>query len=334
MKKLISVCAPAYNEGGNVSELIRRLSQVADALADRYDFEFIICENGSYDDTYDRLLREQSTDPRVKIIRLTRNFFPEGAWTAALSYARGDAAILMSADLQDPPEFIPSFIEKWEEGYMNVYAIVADRSGESPFRRFLAGRYYWLVQWLSESPIPRNVSDFRLIDKAAYQMFLQMPERYRVMRFMWPWMGFRSIGIPTKRPPRTSGRSSFQFLWTLHGALRTILAQTRIPLVMIPAFGFGCVVLSFSLLGFEVIRALTYGVPFGGFGTIVALMLLLFGLLFFFLWMMSEYLGLMYVEVRRRPIFVVERTVGLGSEPEPMASVRARHQDGGELRAF
>jgi hypothetical protein len=221
----------------------------------------------------------------------------------------------MYSDLQDPPEYIPAFIEKWEQGYLNVFAIVANRS-ESAFRKVLAHGYYWFVDWLSESPIPRNVSDFRLVDRAAYLTFLKMPERYRVMRFMWPWMGFKSIGIETSRPARTSGTSSFKFLWTLHSALRTILAQTRTPLVIIPTIGLGCAALSFALLVYEVVRASFFGVPFGGFGTIVVLMLFLFGLLFGFLWMISEYIVLIYEEVRHRPVYVVEQTDGLDGSGE------------------
>ncbi len=316
MNKLISVCSPAYNESDCVDELVRRLGVVADSLAESYDFEFIICEHGSSDDTYDKLLRARERDPRVKIVRLARNFFAEGALTAALSQARGDAAVLMYSDLQDPPEYIPAFLEKWEQGYQNVYAVVTNRSGESRLRRTLAHGYYWLIDSLSESPTPRNVSDFRLVDRSAYETFLRMPERYRVMRFMWSWMGFRSIGIDTERPPRGGGGSNFRFLSTFHSALRTILAQTRTPLVVIPMFGLGCAALSFILLAAEVVRAAFFGVPFNGYGTIVALLLLLFGLLFGFLWMISEYVGLIYDEVKHRPLYIVEKTVGFDAGAE------------------
>lgn len=327
MKKLISVCCPAYNESDCIDELVQRLGLVADGLSDRYDFEFIICENGSIDDTYEKLLAARERDVRVKIVRLARNFYAEGALTAALAHARGDAAVLMYSDLQDPPEYIPQFIEKWEQGYQNVYAVVVKRTGESKFRQILARSYYRVVDRLSDSPLPRNVSDFRLVDRAAYQTFLSMPERYRVMRFMWAWMGFKSIGIDTERPARGGGSSKFRFLDTFHSALRTILAQTRTPLTIIPAFGFGCALVSFALLTFEVFRAVFFGVPFGGFGTIVALMLLLFGLLFGFLWMVSEYVGMIFEEVRHRPIYILSKSVGLeGRRPvDPGESERLVH---------
>lgn len=317
MKRLISVCCPAYNESDCVDELVRRLGAVADSLADRYDFEFIVCEHGSADDTNAKLQAAHGRDPRVKIVTLARNFYAEGALTAALAHASGDAAIIMYSDLQDPPEYIPEFLAKWEQGYKNVYAVVTNRSGESRFRRVLAHGYYWLADHLSPLPVPRNVSDFRLVDRVVYRTFLAMPERYRVMRFMWAWMGFRSIGIPTERPARGGGTSTFRFFSTFHSALQTIFAQSRIPLVLIPMFALGSAALSFTLLIVEAARAMFWGVPFNGYGTIVALMLLLFGLLFGCLWMVSEYVGLIFEEVRHRPLYIVDRTTGLGPSGSP-----------------
>lgn len=321
-KRLISVCTPAYNESACVGELARRLVATFDSLADRYDFEVIVCENGSHDDTYERLLTIHRGDPRFKIVRLSRNFSTEGGYTAALSYARGDAAVIMNSDLQDPPEYIPEMIRLWEQGYKNVYAIVSKRTGESPFRRFLANRFYAVASFLSESPIPRNVSDFRLIDRVVYKAYLAMPERYRVVRFIWPWTGFRSIGIDTERPARGGGRSTFRLFWMFHAATRWIFSQTRTPLTIIPIFGLGLPALSFLLFLYYTVRAFVHGVPFDGFGTIVGLMLLLFGFLFLFLWMIAEYVGMIFEEVRHRPNFIVEETAGLEGSAEPDNAAR------------
>jgi dolichol-phosphate mannosyltransferase len=317
-KKLISICTPAYNESACVDELARRLADVFEALSERYEFEVIVCENGSSDDTYAKLLAINERDARFKVVRLARNFFTEGGYTAALSYARGDAAVIMNSDLQDPPEYIPEMIGWWEKGYKNVYAVVSLRSGESAFRRFFANAFYALASLLSESPIPRNVSDFRLVDRVAYRTYLAMRERYRIVRFIWPWMGFSSIGIDTERPLRGGGRSTFRFFWMLHAGVRWILSQTRTPLVVIPIFGLGLAGLSFALFVFESVRAVVRGVPFDGYGTIVGLMLMLFGFLFLFLWMVAEYVGMIFEEVRHRPNFIVEETRGLdGVSPGP-----------------
>jgi dolichol-phosphate mannosyltransferase len=322
MKKLVSVCTPAYNESDCVVELLRRLAAVAEVVADRYDFEFIVCENGSVDDTYEKLIALRANEPRLKIVRLSRNFGTEGGMTAAIAHARGDAAVLMNADLQDPPEYIPQMLEFWEKGYQNVYAIVSKRTGESAFRRLCATTYYAIVQKLSDAPVVPNVSDFRLVDSIAYRTYLQLPERYRMVRFMWSWMGFRSIGIDTERPQRAGGRSSFRFFAMLHSGLRSILAQTRAPLTIIPTLGIGLATLSFALLATYLVKAAFFGVPFDGFGTIVALMLLLFSFLFCFLWMISEYIGLIFEEVRHRPMFIVSETHGLDARElvaEPVA---------------
>ena len=224
-------------------------------------------------------------------MRLSRNFGTEGGLTAALA-RRGDAAIIIDHDLQDPPEYIPAFLERWEEGYQNVYAIVARRTGESPFRRFCARGYYRIVNRLSDTPAPRNVSDFRLVDRAAYETYLRLPERYRMVRFMWPWIGFRSIGIETERPARGGGSSTFRFVGMFRSAFQSILAQSRAPLTIIPTFGMLLAALSFAMLAVAVFRAFVFGVPFDGYGTIISINLMLFGFLFLFLGMLSEYIGL------------------------------------------
>ncbi len=309
-KSLVSVCIPAYNESDCVEELARRLTAVMESLP-AYDFEIIICENGSRDDTFEKLALVHAADARFKVVRLSRNFNAEGGVTAALAHAHGDCAVIMNADLQDPPEYIPAFLAKWREGYQNVYAIVARRTGESSFRRFFARQYYRLMNSVSDSPAPPNVSDFRLVDRRVYETFLAMPERFRVMRFMWPWMGFRSIGIDTERPARAGGSSNFRFFQTLHGAMRHVFAQSRAAFVLLPIMGFSLSIFAFATLGVELVRAMFFGVPFDGYGTIVALLLILFGLLFVFLWMIAEYVGMIFEQVRMRPTYIVAKTLGL-----------------------
>jgi len=322
LKKLVSICTPVYNEADCIEELVLRLQRMMDALVTRYDFEVIACENGSGDESYRMLLKVCEQDPRFRIVRLSRNFGTEGGATAALAHARGDAAVIMNSDLQDPVEYIPEMLGRWEEGYQNVYAIVSQRPGESTFRRICAQGYYALIRALSGNAMPAHVSDFRLVDRAVYETYLRMPERYRMMRSMWAWLGFRSLGIETERPARGGGKSTFRFFAMFHSGLRSILAQTRAPLIIIPLFGVGLPILSFVLLAYEIVRAWFYGVPFGGFGTIMAVMLLLFGLLFVFLWMISEYVGLIFEEVRHRPMYIVSETTGFGAAQIPEIATR------------
>ena len=309
-RRTISIVVPAYNESECVDELARRLDLVFAPLQARYDFEAIIVENGSADDTYEKLLAIRDKDKRFKILRLSRNFGAEGAVTAGLRRATGDAAIIMCADLQDPPEVIPRFIEQWEAGYDNVYGIITQRSDESFIRRIATRGFYWLIDKLNERPVPRNVSDFRLVDRRAYEALNGLEEQHRMMRTMWGWLGFRSIGVEHERPPRHGGKSTYAFFRNVRFALNGIKASSVAPLKIIPFFGLGLSAFSFIALIVLAADWVAFGVPFAGYGTIVALLLLMFGLLFLFLGIVSEYVGMIFEEVRRRPSFVVSAEHG------------------------
>lgn len=310
----ISVVIPAFNEEACVDELARRLQSVSASLADRYDFEFVIIENGSVDSTFPRLLAIREADPRFKIIRFSRNFGIEGALTAGLRAIDGDAAIIMCADLQDPPELIPAFLALWEEGYQHVYGVITRRSDEGWLRQRLTKVFYWMINRLNQHPVPRNVSDFRLVDRKLYSVLNGMHEKNRMLRSMWGWIGYKSTGIEYERPPRHGGKSTYHLFRNIGFALHGIASSSATPLKVIPLFGLTLSAASFLLLISFVIRWFIGGVPFGGFGTIVALMLLLFGLLFLFLGVVTEYIGIIYEEVRNRPIFIVSDTFGIETE--------------------
>ena len=309
-RKLVSIVVPAYNESECVDELARRLAAVMDAETD-YDFEAIIVENGSYDDTYAKLLAIRAVDPRFKVIQLARNFRMDGGLTAGLAHATGDAAVIMTADLQDPPELIPTFLRRWEEGYENVYMIVSERRGTGPLRRFNSEAFYWLAGKLTGGAIPKNASDFRLVDRRVYETVNEMQERNRFVRGLFAWVGFKSVGVEHERPPRFGGESKAHSLKVLDLASKGILAHSYVPLRLIT--GTGLVICGISLAAIVVyaIRFWLNGVPFPGYGTIVTLMLLMFGLLFLFLGVISEYIGLIYEEVKHRPNYVVSRLEGL-----------------------
>jgi dolichol-phosphate mannosyltransferase len=313
--KLISVLVPAYNERDCVDELARRLGDVFDNLS-AYRWEAIIIENGSLDDTYERLVAIRERDPRFKIVQLARNFRMDGGITAGLSYASGDAAVIMTADLQDPPELIAEFVAKWEEGYENIYGIVTERQGTGPIRTFNSKAFYWLAGKLMSDALPRNASDFRLVDRKVYETVRGMEERNRFIRGLFAWSGFRSIGVEHKREPRFGGVSNAHSLKVVDLAMKGIFAHSYVPLKLISLFGTALSLLSFLVLVALTLRFLLLGVPFAGFGTIVGLILLLFGFLFTMLGIVSEYVGLIYEEVKQRPNYVVRETVGFGA-PEP-----------------
>lgn len=312
-KKMISIAIPAYNEEKNLFELIERLQNVFSQLDEKYRFEVVICENGSSDSSFETLKVLHSRDERIKTIRLVRNFNMEGGMMAALAHVEGDACVIMSADLQDPPEMIPTLIEKWELGYENVYTVITKRHGEGIARRIAAQTFYWVMHKVSDHPVPRNASDFRLVSKAAYEAFNRMPERVRLIRAVWGWLGFRSFGIAYERPARRAGVSSFKPFVTAPYAIRAILGSSYTPLRLIPLVGFVISLLSFIAIGVMGFVWIWFGVPFPGFGSLVTLNLLMFGLVFLFMGIISEYVGVIHEEIRQRPSFLVAELIGFES---------------------
>lgn len=310
MNKLVSVVVPAFNESDCVEELARRLQEQFDRLP-QYDFEVVVVENGSIDDTYEKLCKIHESDPRFKVLRLARNFGTDGGMTAGLAHIAGDAAVIMTADLQDPPEMLPRFIERWEEGYENVYGIVTARRGTGLLRRFNSRAFYWIIGRLTDNRIPENASDFRLVDRKVYETVNSMQERNRFVRGLFAWVGYKSIGVEHERPPRHGGESKAHSLKVLDLALKGIFAHSYIPLKLITVSGLAVSALSFLTLGVLALKFIFFGVPFPGFGTIVAFILLLFGVLFSMLGIVSEYVGMIYEEVKQRPNFVVRDRLGL-----------------------
>jgi dolichol-phosphate mannosyltransferase len=309
-KKLISVVIPAYNEQDCVDELSSRLQKVADRES-AYDFEMIIIENGSIDQTWERLQRIAAKDSRFKIIRLSRNFRMDGGLTAGLNFVNGDACVLMTADLQDPPELISDFLRLWEQGYENIFGVITKRDGTGLIRTMNSKLFYWVAGNLTDGRIPRNASDFRLVDRKVYEAVKELDERNRFVRGLFAWVGFKSIGVPMVRPPRYAGVSNAHSLKVIDLAFKGIFANSYKPLKLITVFGLLMSGISFiSILPLSVIW-LVKGVPFAGFGTLVAVALLVFGLLSLMLGIMSEYVGLIYEEVKGRPNFIVSDTRGI-----------------------
>lgn len=308
MNKLISVVIPAYNEEDCVDELARRLSSIFQQEV-KYDFEVFIIENGSIDGTWDKLKVIAQTDKRFKILRLSRNFRMDGGLTAGLDYISGDACILMTADLQDPPELIPSFLRLWEEGWENIYGVVKKRGGTSPIRRMNSALFYWLAGKLTDGRLPRNASDFRLVDKKVYVAVREMKERNRFVRGLFAWAGFKSIGVPMERPPRFGGISNAHTFKVLDLAFKGIFAHSYKPLRFITIFGLLLSFFSFVSIIPLLFVWLVQGVPFAGFGTLVSLFLLILGFLSLMLGIVSEYVGLIYEEAKGRPNYIVSERV-------------------------
>jgi glycosyltransferase involved in cell wall biosynthesis len=302
--KLISIVVPAFNEEDCIEELAHRLTGVMNNLS-KYEFEVLIIENGSTDRTWPLLKAISINDERFKPIRLSRNFGMDGGITAGLELATGDACVIMTADLQDPPELIPEFVKKWEVGYENVFMVVENRSTSNILRRINSKLFYFIANQLTGGLIPKDVSDFRLVDRKVYEAVRVMEERNRFVRGLFAWVGFRSIGIQHPRPARFGGESKARLSAVLRLAKHGILSFSDIPLRLITWFGLVCSGLALCAMLIFAILKFTIGTPFAGFATIVTIILFFFGLLSFMIGILAEYVAMIHSEVKNRPNFII-----------------------------
>ncbi len=296
---------PLYNEAENVDELCKRLLLVADDQS-TYKFNLLMVENGSTDATLLYLEKWALADPRVKIVKLSRNFRMDGGVTAGLSLAKGDAVVIMAGDLQDPPEIIPRFIEKWEQGIHNVYGRITKRHGPGIIRRINSRLFYKVIGGLTSGSIPENASDFRLMDRKLYETVRSLDERNRFVRGLIAWSGFSSEGIEMERPNRFAGDSKAFSTQVIDLALKGILSNSIVPLRFVSVFGL--ITFTISTISIIPLSILWYfnGVPFAGFGSIIAFSLALISLLSLMLGIIAEYIGLIYQEVKQRPNFILD----------------------------
>lgn len=310
-KKLISIVIPAYNEEDCIELLYQGLTAVIDTIPE-YDFEVVIVENGSYDNTYPLLVALNRRDPRFKVVKLTRNCGGEGGITAGLHFVRGDACIITYADLEDPPHLMREFIAKWEEGYKHVYGITRQRQG-SRLRKFNSKMFYMLINKLTNNVVPKNVADFRLVDRQVYQEINAITEKNRFLRGLFSWLNYKSVGIPYDRNlQRAGGESKASTLVVLALALKGIFSYSNFPLKIASILGGMTSALSFLAILYFLMQYLFFdNFPFSGFGTIMLAMLFLFSILFLLIGILGEYVALIYSEVKGRPLFIVDELVGI-----------------------
>ncbi|MFH1912652.1 MAG: glycosyltransferase family 2 protein [Pseudomonadota bacterium] len=315
-KKLVSIVIPAWNEEAVIPELGRRLGLMMDTLSG-YDFEVIVVENGSVDKSYGLLHGLHENDPRFKCVQLSRNFTADGGVAAGLRYATGDCAVLMDADLQDPPEIILEFLEKWEEGYDVVYGIIRSREGVSAMRKVGNKAFYALLNKVTNiggTSLPQNVTAFRLMDRRVYEVLNRMGETNRFTRGLCTWCGFKQTGIEFDRADRFAGETKAPLLDIVQEALDGIFSFSFIPLKLITIGGCVLSLFSFLFLAWQLVTTLFMGTPVEGYLTIICTILLMFGFLFLVLGIIGEYLGRIFDEVKRRPLYVVRDTIGFSND--------------------
>jgi glycosyltransferase involved in cell wall biosynthesis len=304
MKK-ISFIIPAFNEEGNILELHNQINQSTKDY-ENYDFEFLFIENGSTDQTFFRILDLVKKDSRVKYLKLSRNFKMDGGIAAGLDYVTGDAAIIMTANLQDDPKIIPDFISKWEEGFNHVYGIVKSRPGKSLIRRLNSIIFYKLINKMTNNLVPIGVSDYRLVDRKVIESVKTLKEYNRFYRGFFSWVGFKSIGIEFNRQKRFSGSSHASTFPVLGFAIRAMLAFSTKPLKISVFITLITSSISLAILVQQTLKWFRFGVPFDGFGTLTGILLLFISFLFMILSIIGEYIGLIYDETKQRPHYIVE----------------------------
>jgi dolichol-phosphate mannosyltransferase len=311
---LLSVVAPVYNEEALIREFYARVCSALEGLA----FELVLVDDGSSDGTPLALHRLAADDPRVRVVFLSRNFGHQTALTAGLDHARGDAVVMLDADLQDPPELIPRMLDHWRAGIDVVYAVREQRDGESLFKLATARWFYRLFDKLAQVELEHNSGDFRLLDRQALDALLSMRERSRFLRGMTVWVGYRQAAVPYRRDPRYAGETKYTLTKMLKFSLDAISSFSHRPLQLATLFGFLISTLAFVAIPVVVVMRLA-GSYLPGFSSITIAILLLGGIQLIALGIIGEYVGRIYDEVKGRPLYLVRTRLNMpGSEtPTP-----------------
>jgi polyisoprenyl-phosphate glycosyltransferase len=305
VQPLVSVVVPFHDEQDNIRALHARLRAVLDGAG--LTWELVCVNDGSEDGTLAALIRLAREDARVRVFDLSRNFGKEAALTAGLDQARGDVAIPLDADLQDPPELIPALIAKWREGFDVVNAVREAREGEGWLKRASARWFYRVMNRLSALDIPRDTGDFRLLSRTALEALRQMPERRRFMKGMFVWVGFPTASISYRRAGRHAGRTSWTYWRLWNFALEGITSFSQVPLRIASYLGLAVALLSLLYAQFLIIRTLVFGNPVSGYPSLMVAILFLGGMQLLALGVIGEYIGRIYEETKQRPIYIIRR---------------------------
>lgn len=308
---LLTIVVPVLNEERGVDRLLERLRPVLAKL--ELESEIVFIDDGSRDGTLARLKQLNRDDPRVKVVSLSRNFGKEVAIAAGLKYARGDAIVLMDADLQHPPELIADFVQYWREGYDDVYGQRLDRATDSPLRRLLSRTFYRVFRAISGTQLPEGAGDFRLLSRRAVDALNRIGERVRFNKGLYTWIGFRSVGVPFNVALRQDGYSRWNARKLWRFAIDGVASFSTVPLRIWSYLGLAISLFSFSYALLFLFKTLVFGSDLPGFPSLIISIMMLSGVQLMSLGVMGEYLGRMYEEVKARPLFLVAEEVGIAA---------------------
>ena len=305
-----TIIAPIYNELENIPELYPRVRDVMEQTGEPW--ELILVDDGSTDGSTEVIRKLAESDASVRPVIFARNFGHQIAVSAGIDYSRGEAVIIIDADLQDPPEVILDLIAKWREGYEVVYAVREEREGESWFKKTTASLFYRLIYRITDVVIPLDTGDFRLMDAKVVSVMKQMREKHRFLRGMSAWVGFKQIGVPYKRKPRYAGTTKYPFSKMFKLALNAITSFSYFPLQVATILGFIAAGLSVLAIPVVAILRLTTGTALLGQATTLIIVLFLGGVQLISLGIIGEYIGRIYDEAKDRPLYIVAE----GPEPQ------------------
>ena len=304
MPDLLSVIVPVFNESAVLADFHRQMSAVM--LETGSDYELIYIDDGSSDNTVDRIAEIRKTDTHVALIELSRNFGKEIALSAGLDHARGDAVIIIDADLQDPPGLVHTFLEEWRNGYDVVYGRRTDRRGDSRAKILTAKWFYRTLNYLSDVEIPEDVGDFRLLSRRAVDALTSLPERHRYMKGLYAWIGYPQKSIPYVREPREAGDSKWSYWRLWNFALEGITSFSDVPLKVATYVGVLTSGVAFIYGLFLLVRTLVWGNPVPGYPSLIIVMLFLGGVQLICLGIIGEYLARTFQESKGRALYFVK----------------------------
>jgi glycosyltransferase involved in cell wall biosynthesis len=315
-KPEIAVVVPVYNEADNIEALLARLTPVLERAAASHVVIFV--NDGSRDGTLETLRRANAADARVRAVSFSRNFGKEIAIAAGLDHADADAVVIMDADLQHPPEVIETFVARWREGFENVYGQRVDRDTDSPLRAALARRFYALFDAFGETPLPEGAGDFRLLDRVAVEALRAMPERARFSKGLYAWIGFAAIGVPFQVAERAAGETKFSYRKLTRFALDGIMSFSTLPLKVWTYVGTTISVFALVMAVYYVGEAVIRGIDVPGFASIIVSTMFFGGVQLMSLGILGEYIGRIFAEVKRRPLYLVGERIGIDDRAGPM----------------